>query len=130
MMKLFTILIFISALPVFISCDDSLTSQDVDNREIPDSNVSYSLHLVPVLELKCTGCHNTTRMDGGVDLSSWAGVTNPNILVVGNSETSILVWTVERRAGFAPMPPTPLLPLTPDQIRGLKTWIDEGAKNN
>jgi hypothetical protein len=69
-------------------------------------------------------------MDGGVDLSSWAGVTNPNILVVGNSETSILVWTVERRAGFAPMPPTPLLPLTPDQIRGLKTWIDEGAKNN
>ena len=50
----------------------------------------------------------------------------------GTSETSIIVWTVERRPGFPPMPPldSPYLVLTPTQLRGLKTWIDEGAENN
>jgi hypothetical protein len=120
----------ITASLIFFGCDDTLTPDDVDNRIIPQSDVSYSLHIAPILELKCVSCHNPSRPDGGVELSTWIGVTNPNILTKGSAETSIIVWTVERRSGFPPMPPLQYLPLTTEQIRGLRTWIDEGAENN
>jgi len=134
MLKLYIKLILLSIIlsAVIISCDDSLTTDDIDSREIPETNVSYSLHISPFIEFKCVNCHNPSRPDGGVDLSTWSGITNPVIMTRGSSETSIIVWTVERRSGFSPMPPldSPYLVLTPTQLRGLKTWIDEGAENN
>ncbi|HLG31618.1 MAG TPA: c-type cytochrome domain-containing protein [Ignavibacteriaceae bacterium] len=128
MLKLIFLTIILSA--AFLSCDDTLTTEDIDNREIPETNVSYSLHIAPFIELKCVNCHNASRRDGNVDLSTWSGVTDPAIMTRGTSETSIIVWTVEKRSGFPPMPPSQYLPLTSTQLRGLKTWIDEGAENN
>lgn len=124
------LLIFISAL-LLAACDDTLTNEEVNNRPIPDSNVSYAQHIAPIFEIKCVSCHNSSAREGGVDLSSWsAAVSDPRIIFPGSDSTSVLVWTIERRSGFPPMPPVQFPPLTAEQIRGIKTWINEGAKNN
>ena len=129
---LLIILITLTTLILFYRCDDTITGSDIDNRIIPDSNVSYSKDIAPIFLVKCNSCHGNGRTDGGVDLSNYSGVINPAILVPYASDTSLLVWTVERRPGFAAMPPLESGKgfFTSNQIRGLKTWIDEGAKNN
>ncbi|MBK9099308.1 MAG: hypothetical protein IPM14_14565 [bacterium] len=113
---------------VFISqnCDDSLTSSDIDNIVMPDSNVSYLQHVAPVFEVKCVPCHNDQRSEGGVNLSSWTNVTNPNIVIPGDDSSSVLVWTVERL--YKPMPPNESLKR--NHINGIRIWIREGAQYN
>jgi hypothetical protein len=128
--KIYIVVIAASALLLIQSCDDTLTSTDVNNIVMPDSNVSYSRHIAPVFEVKCVPCHNNTgRKEAGLDLSSWAGITaDPSIVARGSDSTSILVWTIE---GF---PPYPLMPPTgrmiDNHIDGIRTWIREGALNN
>ena len=111
------------------SCDDSLTSTDVDNIVMPDSNVSYSKHIAPVFEVKCVLCHNTSRKEAGLDLSSWLSATSdPSIIARGSDSTSILVWAIEGFPPYPQMPPTGRM--KENHIKGIRTWIREGALNN
>ena len=128
----FLIIIFITLTTIilFYRCDDTITGSDIDNRIIPDSNVSYSKDLAPVFEIKCVSCHGPTKTDGGVDLSTWSGVRNPTILIPYNSDVSLLVWTVEGKSGYQMPPLGKSFPFNNNQVKGLKTWIDEGAENN
>jgi hypothetical protein len=136
MKKLKQIVILISGINLLLlintGCDDTLTTEQIDNIVMPDSNVSYAEHISIVFELKCVSCHNTSLREGGVDLSTWSGiVADPRIVFPGSDSTSVLVWTIERnRAGFPPMPPLQYPGLVLNHINGVKTWIREGAKNN
>ncbi|MFC2103506.1 c-type cytochrome domain-containing protein [Bacteroidota bacterium] len=116
----------------YVGCDDTLTPNDVDNRVIPDSNVSFSKDISPVFELKCISCHGNGRYDASLDLTNPSRFVDGLIVVPGTPETSILVWRIDPKYGTDPMPPinSAYLPLTQNQIRGVVTWIDEGAKNN
>jgi len=114
------------------SCDDTITQEDLDNRQIPSSNVSYSQHIQPVFDAKCNyaGCHNGRDMAGGLSLTNYYNTTADYLIVApGLPENSKLVWSIEGR-GTNPMPPVGRWPLTKNQIDGIKTWIKEGAKNN
>ena len=128
--KIYFLLILSSILFLVQSCDDTLTSSEVDKIVMPDSNVSYAQHIAPVFEVKCVPCHNTTgRKEANLDLSSWNGITaDPSIVARGSDSTSVLVWTIE---GF---PPYPLMPpsgrMIENHIQGIRTWIREGALNN
>lgn len=114
------------------SCDDTLTIEDIDKKPIPLTNVSFSQHIYPVLNLKCnySGCHNDESRAGGVSLTNWSNVTDPRIVVRGDTTTSILVWSIDKIPGAKWMPPINYPQLTKEQIRGIKTWIQEGAENN
>lgn len=126
------IIVICTALTIFISqnCDDTITSTDIDNLVMPDSNVSYSKHIAPVFEVKCVGCHNNTgRKEAGLDLSSWSSATRDlSIIFPGSDSTSILVYTIERIPPYPPMPPSEWLKR--NHINGIRTWIREGALNN
>ncbi len=112
-------------------CDDTLTAEEVDNIVMPDSGVSYADHIAVVFEFNCNRCHNPSLKEGGVDLSTWSGiVADPRIVSRGSDSTSVLVWTIEYRAGFPPMPPLLYKGLIPNHIKGVRTWIREGALNN
>jgi mono/diheme cytochrome c family protein len=129
MKKIFPLILLL----FYMGCDDTTTN--IDKEVIPDSNVSYSQHIQPIFNAKCINCHGAGTTEAGLDLTTWAGTTaNPSIVSKGEPDNSILVWTVEypARAGFPQMPPldSPYLPLTPNQLRGLKTWIAEGAEYN
>ena len=60
-----------------------------------------------VYNVKCnnSGCHNDESRAGGVSLTSWSNVTDPNIVVKGDPSTSKLVWSIDRLPGAKWMPP-------------------------
>jgi hypothetical protein len=128
--KIYIVVIAASALLLVQSCDDTLTSTEVNNIVMPDSNVSYAQHIAPVFEVKCVPCHNNTgRKEAGLDLSSWNGITaDPSIVARGSDSTSILVWTIEGYPNYPLMPPTGRM--IDNHINGIRTWIKEGALNN
>jgi len=129
--KLFIILLII--IIALIGCDDTLTSDYLDDIMIPDKNVSYNEYIQPVLNVKCgnSECHDDASAAGGYSVSNWANVVTPGIVDAGNVETSRLVWRIEG-LGVDLMPPigSVVRPLTKNQVDGIKTWIREGAKNN
>lgn len=125
----FSSIIFV--LLILTNCDDSLTVEDVDKKIIPSSNVSFADHVYPVFQVKCIYCHNATDPDGGLDLTSYASTTaDLNVVFPGEAGLSSLYWAISGTSGVEPMPPIGYPVLTQNQIDGIKTWINEGAKNN
>ncbi len=118
---------------IFTACDDSLSTQDLDNIIIPSENVSYNEYIQPVLNVKCAAseCHDDGTRAGDYSVTNWANVVYPGIVDPGNVETSRLVWRIEG-LGVPVMPPVGAIvrPLTKNQVNGIKVWIKEGAKNN
>ena len=117
------------------SCDDTLTVEDVDNKPMPQSNISFSQNIYPVLQVKCafSGCHASPNPSQGLDLSTYSGVTaNPQIVFPGEPNISWLVLAIEGNTPpIQPMPPIGYArPVTLEQIRGIRKWIEEGAENN
>lgn len=98
---------------------------------IPLNNVSYNLHIQPLFGLKCISCHGNGRLEAGLDLTVWSRFVDGRIVVPSEPDNSVLVWTIEWMPGFPAMPPPSFsIPLSAQQIRGVKTWIEEGAMNN
>ena len=128
--KFYIVLTMASIILLAQSCDDTLTSTEVNNIVMPDSGVSYSKHIAPVFEVKCVPCHNNTgRKEAGLDLSSWSAATlDPRIIARGSDSTSVLVFSIEGLPPYALMPPSGRL--IDNHIKGIRTWIREGALNN
>ncbi len=124
--------LYLFLITFILSCDDTITNQDVDNKIIPDSNISFSQHIYPVFQVKCFSCHGNGIYEAGLDLTLRSRFVDGRIVVPGDTLTSILVWRIDRppRAGFNPMPPEFMPQLTPNQIKGIKIWIAEGALDN
>jgi hypothetical protein len=127
------LMIGISIIIIFYTgCKDQITAANIDNRIIPDSNVSYSQDLQPVFNIKCAnaGCHEDATRAGGISLTTCANTkADPSIVFPGEPDNSRLVWAVEGIGNY-PMPPVGYPPLTANQIKGIRTWIKEGADCN
>jgi len=101
---------------------------------IPDSGVSYSKHIEPIFQAYCAlaGCHVGSDASSNLDLSppSYFNLRNylPPLVVSGEADNSLLVWYLDGRAD--PRMPLYRAPLSQNQIKGIKTWINEGAQNN
>ncbi|MEN8192687.1 MAG: hypothetical protein ABFS12_07700 [Bacteroidota bacterium] len=118
-------------LSVFIlSCDDTITENDIDKVIIPNENVSYAKYIQPLFFEKCgfSDCHIGSSA-GGYNLETWSNATVPGIVDPYSVETSRLVWRIDG-LGVPIMPPTDKAWLTSNQREGIKTWIKEGARNN
>ena len=129
----FVLVLIISFTFTYFGCKDSITGSQLDSKTIPDYNVSFSQNLQPVLEIKCasSGCHDDGTRAGGLSLTTWANTTaDPSVVFPGKPENSKLVWAIQRQPAVSPMPPDGYAPLTAAQIKGIITWIKEGAKNN
>jgi len=122
----------IALILLFVYCDDTITNQDVDNIIIPDNNVSFSRHIYPLFQVKCFTCHGNGRYEAGLDLTLRSRFVDGRIVIPGDTITSILVWRINRppRAGFNAMPPLYMPQMNNNQIKGVKIWIVEGAKEN
>jgi hypothetical protein len=127
------IFLFLILLLPLTSCKDTITSDEIDSRPIPDNNVSFSQNLYPVLNVKCAnaGCHDEQTRAGGLSVMTWATFTSDaSIIFPYQPDNSRLIWSIEGRAGVPPMPPLGYPHLTFPQIKGFRTWIAEGAQNN
>lgn len=100
--------------------------------------VSYSADIVPVLEKYCLECHlpgGTGHQASGLDMSSYESVMKGTkfgpVIKAGDSLSSTLVILVEGRADPSiKMPHGNREGLTPEEIKTLRSWIDQGALNN
>lgn len=100
--------------------------------EFPTSNVSYSAHVQPLFDRKCTGsdCHGGGAHVSALELTSYAKLMDAQLLVVipGNPDDSKLYLRISGR--ITPQMPRNDVPLTENQQTGIWKWIKEGANNN
>ncbi len=113
-------------------------------RDLPVIDLAgskYPEHIGNIILTKCavSGCHNTQSADAaaGLDLSSWdkmmAGDRNGAVVVPYAHEYSTLFLFTNTYSDLGAMaePTMPLNeePLTREQVRTLRDWIDAGAPN-
>ncbi len=99
--------------------------------------VSFDAEVTPILDRYCTSCHQPGG-DGhsasGLSTASYAdlmaGTKFGPVVVAGDTLNSNLIVLVEGRADPSIAMPHAGDKLTDAEIATLKTWIDQGAKEN
>ncbi|MGB7093941.1 MAG: c-type cytochrome domain-containing protein, partial [Anaerolineales bacterium] len=86
--------------------------------------LTYQSTIGPMLESKCAACHSTSNSLKGLDLTTYAGITQGSesgaVIIAGDPENSlILVIQTSEDPHFAQ--------LTSDELELLKNWIADGA---
>jgi len=120
------IIIFLAI--IILSCDDT----GITDIPIPDENVSYQEHIQPMFNVHCntTDCHNSADRAAGLSLQSYGEFrSEPFLIIAGAPEESILYLVVSGK--YVTLMPPPFgntLPLSDNQINGIRTWIEEGAE--
>ena len=108
--------------------------------------VSFSKDVKPILSARCLECHDGKgegSEESGLILITYddlmRGTKFGQVVVPGDSESSTLYRLIAHKADTKiQMPPHTkdtlaskiLTPLNEEQIETIKTWIDQGAKNN
>ncbi len=85
-------------------------------------NYKYSTAIQPLIQSKCTGCHNPASLGGGIDLSTY---TATKVSALNGKLFGTINWSI----GFSPMPKNSVK-MPACEIVQVKKWIDEGALNN
>lgn len=110
------------------------------------NDVSFNKDINPILVSNCLECHDGSGegvKKSGFDLKDYASLMKGTkfgpVIVAGDSESSTLYRLIDHKADpEIQMPPhhevalasKKLKPLTSGQIKTIKMWIDQGAKNN
>ena len=122
------LLIIIFILAISTSCDDTGITEVI----IPDENIDYAIHIQPLFNTHCnnSGCHNSEDNAGGIRLTSYGELfAVPFLIIPGAPEESQLYLAVDGRSvNFMPPAYGNSIPLSENNIAGIKTWILEGAK--
>lgn len=92
--------------------------------------VDFVKDVQPVLTAQCLPCHSGANAQAGLKLHTRAelleGGQGGPAVVPGNGASSLLIRKVRGEQGMR-MPPSGA-PLSPETIRIIQTWIDEGAR--
>ena len=93
-------------------------------------NISYSTTIQPIFNNNCTGCHGSS---GGLNLGSYStlmsGGSSGAVVISGDGSGSRLIQKLQGTASGSQMPKEGN-PLDATIINLIKTWIDEGARDN
>ena len=86
------------------------------------TDLSFAGTILPILKVRCVGCHSGTSASGGIRLNTHAGVK----AVADNGR---LMGAITWASGFKPMPEGGAQ--LPDcEISQIQAWVDQGALNN
>jgi uncharacterized membrane protein len=99
---------------------------------VPFPDSFYAMHIHPILDSNCVGCHGTSKTEGGLRLDSYEammkGGKDGAVIVPREADKSLLVQRVVLPAGDPhAMPAEGRPPLKPEQISWLRAWIRAGA---
>ncbi|MEK7818811.1 MAG: hypothetical protein AAB255_03345 [Bacteroidota bacterium] len=124
-------ILFIFAILFFFGCEKP-NSPNENEFIFPDSKISYNRHVQPLFFKYCalSGCHEPFTRKSNLDLTSYSSLRLRfnDVVIPKDTVLSRIIWRIEGRPGFLPMPPTG--PLTSNQIAGIKKWITEGATDS
>ena len=95
-----------------------------------DGKVHYAKQIKPLLHEKCHACHGALKQEANLRLDAVQllrrGGDNGPLVVPGKAGESLLVHAVEGTHDIEKMPQDGA-PLTADQLKLLRDWIDQGA---
>ncbi len=96
----------------------------------PDT-VYFENDVFPILISNCaiSGCHDAITHEEGINLSSYTKVMSSGIMKPSDPYDSEF-FEVVNETGEDRMPPSPLLPLTDEEIALIILWQEQGALNN
>jgi uncharacterized membrane protein len=88
----------------------------------------------PMLDQRCSSCHNADKQESGLDLTSYErvmrGGESGRVVVPGNTELSELLRRITRDPSDEEfMPAEGKTPLTARQVEIIRWWIAAGAPN-
>lgn len=86
----------------------------------------FRASVAPILQQRCLGCHNAAQHKGDFSLRSAETAFADGYVVSGDSAASHLVDVITPIDGAAAMPKD-AQPLTIDEIKVIRDWIDQGA---
>jgi len=101
--------------------------------------VSYQRDVLPIFVDKCIDCHSAPYGEGytktGLDLRSYMSLMKGSVygpvIVPGNSKKSPLNMLVEGRAGdLSRVLKRQHNPMTDNEIKMIRLWVEQGALNN
>ena len=87
----------------------------------------FAHEILPVIKARCAKCHSNGVFKGGLSLESRDSLIDTGVVTIGNHEKSDLYGRLVSDDDDERMPPEGD-PLTPEQVRAFKDWINEGLK--
>ena len=119
------LLVLLIVFAIFYSCaiDNSKVASDPSGATATFSSINTG-----ILAKKCTGCHNSTSLQGNLDLSTYAKVTQSTQIVNVASPASSKLYT--RVKNTAPLMPLGGSALADSDTQTILDWITAGALNN
>jgi len=101
-------------------------------------DISFTQDIEPIIAKRCLECHQTGQagfLASGLNMESHAALLKGTrfgaVIIPGSSASSTLVRLIEHKADPSiNMPHGGREALTSAEIERIKTWIDQGAKNN
>ncbi|MCZ6673410.1 MAG: DUF1549 domain-containing protein [Verrucomicrobia bacterium] len=86
----------------------------------------FEIDIAPILEASCLSCHNQEDAEGDLVLETRSlALEHPDAIIPGRAAESYLVDMI---SGTTPDMPEEGDPLTSDQVKLLRAWIDAGAE--
>jgi WD40 repeat protein len=97
--------------------------------------VSFHNDVRPVFQAHCYGCHQPAKRRGELDMTSRAallkgGESDDPAIVPGKPNEGSLLAMITPSGGKRPEMPKGRTPLSADQIKLVRLWIEQGAKDD
>ena len=101
-------------------------------KQIDENTPIYSAYVHPILEAKCTSCHNPQKHKGDLDLTSIEAIAkggeNGEVWLAHNPKESLMLQRIALPLEEEEhMPPDGKTQLTEQEIELLHSWIGHGA---
>ncbi|MGH7128917.1 MAG: c-type cytochrome domain-containing protein, partial [Planctomycetaceae bacterium] len=97
-----------------------------------DEKITYDDHVLPIIQQKCAGCHNTDKKTAGLDLTSYLtamqGGASGESIIPGSAPDSYLFNLINHDSEPFMPPNQPKLPA--EMLATIGKWIDGGALEN
>jgi len=103
-----------------------------------EPQISFRDDVQPILRSNCIRCHIPPNGEGylktGLSMATYGdlmrGTIYEPVIVPGDSRHSILNMLVEGRADSSMRMPHGRKPLKAEEIKILRVWVEQGARNN
>jgi hypothetical protein len=112
----------------FAACLLFMSSRSVTVAE----QVDYEKQVKPIFTARCKACHGVLKQEGGLRLDTGdlarKGSDSEKVITPGKSATSELITRITSSDPSERMPQEGE-PLTPEQVKAVREWIDQGANS-
>ncbi|MCG6157789.1 PSD1 and planctomycete cytochrome C domain-containing protein [Rubinisphaera margarita] len=107
----------------------------VEVQAAEERAVDFANDVRPVLARRCYACHGPTVQEADLALHDYESATSETEsgvrpIIPGDAENSEIIYRVTETDPDLRMPPPEQEPLTEDEVRILRTWIEQGAEYN